>query len=167
MLIPRRQVPSLRLQAARGGYWNLARTTPKSFDLLVFYRGVHCPMCISYLQDLEIHHASFAKLGVDCTAISMDDATRADAMVCQTGSTNVLYGLTTPQARKWGLFLSKAIREGEPALFNEPGLALVRPDKTLFYCCINSAPWGRPMLSDILAGVRSALKRGSQARGEA
>ena len=62
------------------------------------------------------------------------------------------YGLTEEQMRAWGLFVSRAIDDGEPAVFNEPALFLTRPDGTVYYESILSMPVGRPRLDDLLGG---------------
>jgi len=60
----------------------------------------------------------------------------------------------SPRSRcaPWGLFVSRAIDDGEPAVFNEPALFLIRPDGTVCYESILSMPVGRPRLDDLLGG---------------
>jgi len=70
-------------------------------------------------------------------------------------------------AREWGLFISRAIREGESPEFSEPGMFLVRPNGTLFYAARSSAPWGRPPFDQMLRGIDIATERKMPARGEA
>ena len=70
-------------------------------------------------------------------------------------------------AREWGLFISRAIREGESPEFSEPGMFLVRPNGTLFYAARSSAPWGRPPFDQMLRGIDIAAERKMPARGEA
>jgi hypothetical protein len=65
------------------------------------------------------------------------------------------------------LFISRAIREGEPPEFSEPGLFLVKPDGTLFYASRGSSPWGRPPLDQMLRAIDVAIERKMPARGEA
>jgi hypothetical protein len=49
--------------------------------------------------------------------------------------------------------VSRAIDDGEPAVFNEPALFLIRPDGTVYYEGILSMPVGRPRLDDLLGGI--------------
>jgi len=62
---------------------------------------------------------------------------------------------------------SLAIKEGEPAQFSEPGLALVRADGTLYAIWIQSMPFARPHLNDVLSAIDFVIKENYPARGEA
>ena len=44
-LVPRQPVPELRVPAVDGGAWKLSECTPENFNMVVFYRGLHCPIC--------------------------------------------------------------------------------------------------------------------------
>ncbi len=75
------------------------------------------------------------------------------------------YGLDVDTMRRWGLFVS-AGHDGEPALFNEPGLFLINPDGAVYYEALNSMPWGRPRLDDIVNGIDFVVTADYPARGE-
>jgi hypothetical protein len=75
--------------------------------------------------------------------------------------------LPIPTARDWDLFISHAIRDGEPPEFSEPGLFLTRPDGTLFFASRGSAPFARPPLDQMLRGIDVVIERKMPARGEA
>ncbi|MEM1401476.1 MAG: redoxin domain-containing protein, partial [Pseudomonadota bacterium] len=62
-LIPRQPVPSLDLPLAGGGRFVLADESPENFTLIVFYRGLHCPICSNYLGDLASKASDFAERG--------------------------------------------------------------------------------------------------------
>lgn len=63
--------------------------------------------------------------------------------------------------------LSTAIKEGEPDLFNEPGVFILDDDGSLFWSSTATMPFGRPALDEIIAGVRYAQEHGYPARGAA
>ena len=44
-LLPRKPVPSLEFDTVGGSRWSLAAQKPQNFTMLVFYRGLHCPIC--------------------------------------------------------------------------------------------------------------------------
>lgn len=44
-LMPRQPVPALEVPTVGGGTWRLADQHPESFTMVVFYRGLHCPIC--------------------------------------------------------------------------------------------------------------------------
>jgi hypothetical protein len=50
-LIPRQPVPPLEVDLAGGGSFHLERETPANFTLVVFYRGLHCPICKTQLRE--------------------------------------------------------------------------------------------------------------------
>lgn len=166
---PRQPAPALDVPLLDGGIWRLQDSKPANFSMIVVYRGLHCPICKTYLGELEAKLADFEKRGVSVVAISADSQERAAKARDEWGlkTLRVGYGLPLPTARQWGLFVSRAIREGEPPEFVEPGFFLVRPDGTLFFTAVGSAPWGRPPLDQMLRGIDVALERKMPARGEA
>jgi hypothetical protein len=110
----------------------------------------------------------FEALGV-IVAISTDNRDRAQRAAKEWGLSKlpVAYGLPVDGARKWGLYISHGLREGEPALFSEPGLFLVRRDLTLQYAAINSGARGRPAIADMLGAVQFMIENNAPPRGEA
>lgn len=165
----RAHAPPLSFSLVDGGVWSLAEQSPDSFSVVVFYRGVHCPLCNTYLSEFDARLNDFQAAGANVVAVSADDAERAKRAKTEwmLERLPIGYGLRTDDARQWGLFISRSIREGEPREFFEPGLFLVKPDGTLFYGAITSAPWGRPPVEHVLFGIKAAVRRGTPARGEA
>ena len=152
---PNRPAPQLRLALTDGSLWSLDVAPPEAFTMVVFYRGLHCCSCRAYLRELAHKHAAFRERGVRVLAASMDPLARARAAVedWQLGELDVGWGLSEAAARAWGLYISEAIKGNEPPRFCEPGLFLVRGDGRLHYAAINSMPFGRPNLDDVLVGI--------------
>ena len=172
-LIPRQPVPALAVPTVEGGIWRLADQKPQHFSMLVFYRGLHCPICSRYLGDLESKLGEFAKRGVTAIAISSDDEDRAREAKekWRLSGLTVGYGLDLATARRWGLFVSAgrgktSIGVEEPALFSEPGLFLIRPDGTLYFSTVQTMPFARPNFADILTATDFVLAKDYPARGE-
>ena len=170
---PRQAAPSLSLPLVGGGTWSLAESAPENFTLLVFYRGWHCPACRNQLHDIRDLLPEFAKRGVKVMAISTDGADRAGQTVekWELGDLPVAYDLTLEQAREWGLYVSTSrgltsIGIEEPVRFNEPGLFLIKPDGTVYFAAIQSAPFARPKTQDLLNAVDFVLANDYPARGE-
>ena len=46
MLMPRLPVPALKVPTLTHGDYSLAADAPQAFSLIVFYRGLHCPLCL-------------------------------------------------------------------------------------------------------------------------
>ena len=168
-LMPRTKAPELAVETVDGGRWHLSEQTPRNFTLIVFYRGLHCPVCANYLRDLDRKVADFAERGVDVIAASGDDGASAAATKAEWGLKKLAigYGQSIASMRKWGLYISTATKESEPAEFGEPGMFLIRPDGEVFYVAVNSAPWGRPSFRDLLGGIDYVLAHNSPPRGVA
>lgn len=49
-----------------------------AYTLLMFYRGLHCPLCRAQLEELQRKLPEFEKCGVDVVAASADDQGRAE-----------------------------------------------------------------------------------------
>lgn len=172
-LMPRRPVPALNLSLVGGGRFVLGAEPGKAFDLVVFYRGLHCPICAKYLLELERLAPDFAQRGVAVVAASSDDAERAQAMAdkVKASAMKVAHGLSLASARQWGLYISTSrgktsIGIEEPARFSEPGVFLVRPDGTLYYGAVQTMPFARPGFQDLLGAIDFALANDYPARGE-
>jgi peroxiredoxin len=167
-VMPRKPAPALSAKLTHGGTWSLGAEKPQAFDMIVVYRGLHCPVCKNYLGELEAKLPEFEKRGVNVIAMSTDSKERADEAKAEWGLSNLKVGYDLPieTARSWDLFISSAIREGEPPQFSEPGLFLVKPDGSLFYTATSNAPWGRPPLDQMLRGIDVATERKMPARGE-
>lgn len=77
------------------------------------------------------------------------------------------YGLSIEKAREWDLFISHAIKEEEPETFSEPGLFLIKPDKTLYAATIQTMPFTRPNLEELLQSLKFIRQKDYPAGGEA
>jgi len=172
-LMPRHPVPALNVALTDGSRFVLGAAPGERFDLVVFYRGLHCPICAKYLLELERLAPEFEKRGVQVVAISSDDGERAHAMAdkVKAGALKIGYGLSLKSARQWGLYISASrgktsIGIEEPALFSEPGVFLVRPDGTLYYGAVQTMPFARPQFQDLLGAIDFAIANDYPARGE-
>lgn len=172
-LLPRQPVPALNVALTTGDRFVLGAAPGGRFDLIVFYRGLHCPLCAKYLLELERLAPEYAKRGVQVIAVSSDDETRAKAMAEKINAQGVKlgYGLSLASARQWGLYISASrgktsIGIEEPALFSEPGVFIVRPDGTLFYGATQTMPFARPGFQDLLGAIDFVIANDYPARGE-
>ena len=173
MLIPRQPVPPLALNTVAHGPFALASDQPQHFSLVVFYRGLHCPICTKYLLELERLVPEFAKRGVSVLAVSSDGVDRARTMAEKLSASQLRigYGVSLASARAWGLYISASrgktsVGIDEPTLFSEPGVFLIRPDGTLYYGAVQTMPFARPNFSDLLGGLDFAIPNNYPARGE-
>ncbi|MEL7685876.1 peroxiredoxin-like family protein [Citromicrobium bathyomarinum] len=168
MLTPGQKVPDIDLPLTIKARFELAKQSPENFTMLVFYRGKHCPICKRYLEELGSKLEKFTKLGVSPFAISMDSEDRA--MVTHeewdTHDLPLVYDLPEDQAREWGLFISEKRPDSEePDRFSEPGLFLIKPDGTLYFEEVQSAPFTRPPLDELLSAIEFVLENDYPVRG--
>ena len=173
MLIPRQPVPGLALETVQHGRFELANETGTFGTLVAFYRGLHCPICATYLKELERLTPEFATRGVTTIAVSSDGPERAKAMAEKIGAQALRFGHSLPLsvARAWGLFTSTSrgttsIGIEEPALFSEPGVFLVRQDGTLYFASVQTMPFVRPHFQEMLGALDFVIKNEYPARGE-
>ncbi|MBR1163655.1 peroxiredoxin-like family protein [Bradyrhizobium elkanii] len=172
MLLPRRPVPELRVPTLAHGDFDLAADAPERFTLISFYRGLHCPVCLKYLRDLDSLISEYERRGTKVIAVSSDVAERAQEMARKVG-TSLRFGHSLPLtvARQWGLYISasqgkSSINVEEPPLFSEPGVFLVRPDGALYYGAVQTMPFARPLFSELLQAIDFAISKDYPARGE-
>jgi peroxiredoxin len=172
-LMPRHPVPALNVPLTTGDRFVLGAEPAQHFDMVVFYRGLHCPICAKYLMELDRLVTDFASRGVNVVAISSDEADRAQQMAAKvaTHGLRVGYGLSLKAAREWGLYISTSrgktsIGLDEPDLFSEPAVFLVRPDGTLYYSAVQTMPFARPAFQDLIGAIDFAISKDYPARGE-
>lgn len=173
-LMPRQPVPALAVKTLSGRNLSLGDTPPAHFTLLVFYRGYHCPICRTYLSELNRLADDFAGKGVAVWALSSDTAARARqaAEEWHLGRLDLGHSLSPETARRWGLYISTgrgltSTGVEEPPQFSEPGVFLVRPDRTLYWSSIQTMPFARPHFADMLGAIDFVLAKNYPARGEA
>ena len=172
-LTPRQPVPALNIPLVGGGRYVLGATPAPTFDLVVFYRGLHCPICAKYLMELERLMPEFQKRDVQVVAVSSDNAERGQAMADKIKAEHLRMGyeLSLQSARQWGLYISASrgqtsIGIEEPELFSEPGVFIVRPDGTIYYGSKQTMPFARPQLQDLVGAIDFAVAKDYPARGE-
>jgi peroxiredoxin len=172
-LLPRQPVPGLIIDTLDHGTFDLASEAPDFATLVVFFRGLHCPICATYLKELERLTPDFAERGVTTIAISSDGEERTRAMAEKIGAANLRfgYGLPLELAREWGLYVSTgrgttSIGIEEPELFSEPGIFLVRTDGTLYFASVQTMPFVRPHFQEMVGALDFVRKNDYPARGE-
>ncbi|KZL21308.1 AhpC/TSA family protein [Pseudovibrio axinellae] len=173
MLTPRMPVPNLSADLVGGGKFELSSDVAQFATLVVFYRGLHCPICVSYLRELERLTPQFAERGVKPIALSTDTQERTETFADKIGADNlrVGYGISLKKAREWGLYIStgRGLTSAgieEPELFAEPGLFFVKPDGTLYFGNIQTMPFARPDFKPMLGALDFCIKNDYPARGE-
>jgi len=173
-LMPRQAVPALEVPTLSGQPFTISPSQARNFTLLVFYRGYHCPLCRTYLSELNRLADEFAQRGVDIRVLSSDTEDRARLAASEWGldRLDLGYSLRIESARDWGLYVSTSrgmtsAGVEEPATFSEPGVFLIRPDLTLYWGSVQTMPFARPHFKEMLGAIDFVLDKNYPARGEA
>ncbi len=173
MLMPRQTTPDLTVPILGGGTFDLSAATPQRGTLICFYRGFHCPICATYLKELDRLVPDFAERGLEVIAISSDTEERAGMMQEKIGAKNLklAHSLPLQVARDWGLYISTSRGKTstgvmEPDLFSEPGVFLVDPTQTLYFSVVQTMPFVRPHFADFIGALDFVIANDYPARGE-
>ena len=166
-VIPGDTMPAIDARLVGGGRWALAREKAEMLALLAFYRGIFCPVCRSWLADLDRLVPEFEKRGVTVIALTCDKKDAAEKAVKDWNLANlrVGYALAPEDARQAGLYISEgrginpATNQKEPMLFAEPAVLLVRPEGELYAAWIQSTPYARVHIAEVLTAVDNFVAR--------
>ena len=140
----------------------------KRWTMLFVYRGRHCPRCKRFLNKLNAALSQWQEL-LDVVVVSADTRDKALADRDEFGwEFDLAYGLSEPQMRALGLYVSAPLSEAETTgLFAEPGAFGIRPDGSLMLVDISNGPAARPDLEELLDGMRFNIENNRPERGTA
>lgn len=151
-IFPKQEVAKLgggtvNLGAPEGGH---------DWQLVVVYRGLHCPICKTYLATLDGLVSDFNELGVDVVAVSGDPEDKAQAMADEKElSLKLGYGLSVAQMQALGLYVSDPRSPQETDRpFAEPGLFVINDKGEIQILDISNAPFARPDPESIKNGIK-------------
>ncbi|KAK9837331.1 hypothetical protein WJX81_006697 [Elliptochloris bilobata] len=144
------------------------------WNMIVIYRGKHCPVSRNYLASLQQMIPNLDELGVEVVAVSSDGRERAEAFLEQLKATTeskqvtfkIAYGLPLSEMLKWGLYISepRSKREADHP-FPEPALFVLNPDGELQIIDYSNSPFARPDLRILAEGIRFIQETDYPVRG--
>ena len=111
-VIPGDTMPAIDARLAGGGRWALAREKPAKLSLLAFYRGIFCPICRTWLADLDRLAPQFEKRGVSVIALSCDRWSarpKASSPTAAFDMTHWMNPVPSRSVRKWILPLDRRL----------------------------------------------------------
>jgi peroxiredoxin len=158
-------VTPITLNHVDGGTRNVAAPSDR-WSILFVYRGRHCPRCKRYLNKLNAALGDWSKQ-MDVLVVSADTQDKALADKAEFGwDFDLCYGLTEPQMRDLGVYVSDPLSEAETTTrFAEPGTFAMRPDGTLMLVDISNGPASRPDLEELLDGMIFNIENDRPIRG--
>lgn len=149
-------IPSYTLPLVQGGSVTLGKTdNPGRWQVVIIYRGIHCPLCNKYLKRLEELREGFTKIHAELVAVSGDPLEKAQAIVETNGlKFPVAYDLSIQQMRDLGLYISNPRNAEETDRpFAEPGTFAINPEGKLHLIEISNTPFNRADLAELLDTV--------------
>jgi peroxiredoxin len=139
------------------------------WQMLVVYRGKHCPLCRKYLKGLDGLLDEFRAADIEVLVASGDPKGKAESEAQEEGwRFPVGYGLSEAQMRALGLYISEPRSPQETdRRFPEPGLFVVNPAGQAQIIDVSNAPFARPDLGNVLQGLKFIREKNYPVRGTA
>lgn len=127
-----------------------------SWQMLIVYRGQHCPLCTKYLNEIASYVTELKEVGVDVIAVSGDSKEQLEQHLAKLDiNFPIAYGLTQQQMQELGLYISVPRSEKETDHnFAEPGLFIINEHGDLHVVDISNNPFVRPSLEQLLSGIQ-------------
>ncbi len=130
-------------------------TGEADWQMVVVYRGRHCPLCTKFLNGLADYRQRLLDIGIDVAAVSADSKEQLDEHRARLEVNFPLFhGLTLEQMEDLGLYISVPRSEQETDHnFAEPGLFVINTDGKLQVADISNNPFARPDLEVFVSGL--------------
>lgn len=125
------------------------------WQMVVVYRGKHCPMCTKYLNKLESYKQRLFDNKVDLVAVSGDSKEQLEKHLQHLDiSYQIYHSLSEEQMKMLGLYISVPRSEEETDHnFAEPGLFVVNEEGKLHVVDISNNPFVRPYAESLVSGL--------------
>ena len=130
-------------------------TGDADWQMVVIYRGRHCPLCTKFLNNLAGFRQRLLDIGIDIAAASADSKEQLEEHRTRLDVNFPLYyGLTLEQMQDLGLYISIPRSEKETDHnFAEPGLFVVNTEGKLQVVDLSNNPFARPDLETLVSGL--------------
>lgn len=148
--------PNMTVSRLGGGEVTLGNpAAPYDWQLVIVYRGKHCPLCTRFLGELNESLPALNELGVDLVAVSADPEQKATDQIKPLGlNYSIGYDLSIAQMKQLGLYISNPRSpEENDRPFAEPGLFAINDAGMLQMVDISNAPFLRPHLPSVIGGL--------------
>lgn len=148
--------PSLPVKALDGEVVEINQPSGNAdWQMVVVYRGRHCPMCTKFLNALSGFRQRLIDIGIDIAAVSGDSREQLeDHLTSLDVNFPLFHGLTQEQMQALGLYISIPRSEKETDHnFPEPGLFVINADGQVQVVDISNNPFARPDLEIFVSGL--------------
>lgn len=150
------EFPALSVSNQADSSVDISKPTGEAdWQLVVVYRGRHCPLCTKFLNGLAGHRERLREIGVDIAAVSADSKEQLEDHLTRLDVNFPLYyGLTLEQMENLGLYISVPRSEKETDHnFAEPGMFVVNAQGEVQVVDISNNPFARPDLETFVSGL--------------
>lgn len=130
-------------------------TGDADWQMIVVYRGRHCPLCTKFLNSLAGFRQRLLDIGVDIAAVSADSKAQLREHRSRLDvNFPLFYGLSLEQMQDLGLYISIPRSEKETDHnFAEPGLFVINSDGQVQVVDLSNNPFARPDLEILVSGL--------------
>ncbi|GAA0287042.1 redoxin domain-containing protein [Psychrosphaera haliotis] len=126
------------------------------WQLIIVYRGAHCPLCTKFLNELEEVKYLFLDIGIEIVAISADRLEQLDQHKKDLKVNFTLgYGLSLADMDQLGVYQSTPRNDHETDhVFSEPAMFVINREKTIIAVDLSNNPFSRPDVLNLLNGLK-------------
>lgn len=130
-------------------------TGDADWQIVVVYRGRHCPLCTKFLNGLAGYRQRLLDIGIDIAAVSGDSKEQLEEHLTRLEVNFPLFhGLTLEQMQDLGLYISIPRSEKETDHnFAEPGLFVINAEGKIQVTDLSNNPFVRPDLEVFVSGL--------------
>ena len=162
-------IPDIQLSSVDGERIVFGES-PKSADwqLVIVYRGKHCPLCTKYLKQLKEMNQKFKDISTEVVVVSADPESKAREHTQAELNLPFRVGmdLSIDQMKTLGLYISDPRSPQETDRpFAEPATFVIRKDKKIQIIDISNAPFSRPDLESLYSGLKFIREKEYPVRG--
>ena len=150
------EFPALPVSDENDAAVDISRPTGDAdWQMVVIYRGRHCPLCTKFLNKLADYRQKPLQIGIDVAAVSADSKEQLQEHLNRLDvNFPLFYGLTLEQMQNLGLYISVPRSEQETDHnFAEPGLFVINSDGKLQVVDLSNNPFARPDLEILVSGL--------------
>ena len=166
-LIPGEKVPKLEAILTNDQLWLLHSESIDKFLIIIFYRGLWCPLCNKQLNDFNKIVDDFQEIGIQIMALTNDSLINVQTAKKDWNIDNITMGAEIDMAtlKEWGLYISTKVFPPENDYFPEPGIFVISPDYTLYAAYIQSTPGGRASAKNLFDWMKIVVDHNYPSRG--
>ncbi|QTH64250.1 redoxin family protein [Psychrosphaera ytuae] len=126
------------------------------WQMVVVYRGAHCPMCTKFLNELEDFKYLLLDIGIDLIAVSADrpeqlESHKKDLKI----GFPIAHSLSLKAMDQLGVYQSVPRNEHETDhVFSEPALFVVNENNNIQVVDLSNNPFARPEVIKLYEGLK-------------